>query len=330
MNRFEIVAPTSLGDAARLLARDGHVAFAGGIDLLDLLKLELAAPQTLVNLKELKELEGIEVKPGGELRLGALARLDEVQANPLIRANFAAIAEAAAETATPQIRNRATVAGNLLQRPRCWYFRNAEVHCLKKGGDRCYAVSGLNRYNAILGGGPSYIVHPSNLATALVALDASARIIGPAGEYAVKLEKFFTLPSVDPTRENALGAGEIVVEVVVPSPATGTRSAYLEAREKQSFDWPSVSAAAMVVRAPSSGAVRRARIVMGAVAPIPWRASAAEAVLEGAVLDAGRARAAAEAALKGAAPMSDNGYKVPMAKAIVRRTILRAGGIGEG
>jgi xanthine dehydrogenase YagS FAD-binding subunit len=330
VNRFEIVAPASLNAAARLLARDGHVAIAGGVDLLDLLKLDLVAPQTLVNLKGLRELEGIEVKSGGELRLGALARLDDVRAHPLIRANFTAIAEAAAETATPQIRNQGTVGGNLLQRPRCWYFRNPEVSCLKKGGDRCYAIGGLNRYHAILGGGPSYIVHPSNLATALVAFDASARIIGPAGERTVKLENFFTLPSVDPRRENALGAGEIIVEVTIPLPPAGAHSTYLEAREKQSFDWPLVSAAAMIVAPTASARVREARIVMGAVAPIPWRATTAEAVLRGATLDAPRAKAAAEAALKGAVPMSDNAYKISMAKAIVRRAILRAGRIAQG
>jgi xanthine dehydrogenase YagS FAD-binding subunit len=327
VNRFEIVAPAGLNDAMGLLGADGRVAIAGGVDLLDLLKLGLAAPQTLVNLKGLRELQGIEVKPGGDLRLGALARLDEVRAHPLIRANFTAIAEAADQTATPQIRNLATVGGNLLQRPRCWYFRNPDVHCLKKGGDRCYALSGLNRYNAILGGGPSYIVHPSNLATALVAFDAIARIIGPAGERTVKLENFFTLPAADPTHENSLGAGEIMAEVVVPAPAAGTHSTYLEAREKQSFDWPLVSAVAVILASP---AVRRARIVLGAVAPIPWRATAAEAALRGALLDSARARLAAQAALKGAAPMSGNAYKVPMAKAIVRRAILKAGRVAEG
>jgi xanthine dehydrogenase YagS FAD-binding subunit len=293
------------------------------------MKLDLIAPATLVNLKGLKELDGIQVDPKAGLRLGALTRLHDVANHPIIREQYTAIAEAAAETATPQIRNLGTVGGNLLQRPRCWYFRNPDAPCLKKGGDRCYALSGLNRYNAILGGGPSYIVHPSNLAPALIAMNARARIIGPAGERSVELEKFFTLPSVDATRENSLQSGEVIVEVIVPTPAAGTRSTYLEAREKQSFDWPLVSVAAVLMRAPETQSIRDARIVMGAVAPIPWRVPDAEAAIKGTRLDAAGAKAAAEVALKDAQPMSDNAYKVTIAMVMVRRAILRAGGIGE-
>ncbi len=166
----------------------------------------------------------------------------------MIRAKFTAIAEAAGEAATPQIRNLGTVGGNLLQRPRCWYFRNPDVNCLKKGGDTCYSIGGLNRYHAILGGGPSFIVHPSNLAPALIAMRASATIVGPAGQRSVELEKFFTLPTVDAKRENSLKPGEIITEVIVPAPSAGTRSHYLEAREKQSFDWPLVSVAIVLDR----------------------------------------------------------------------------------
>jgi len=325
MNRFEVITPASLRDAAKLLAEDGRVAIAGGVDVIDLAKQEIIAPKALVNLKGLKELDGIEVRPSGELRLGALAKLSEVAEHRVIRERFTAIAEAADESATPQIRNLGTVAGNLLQRPRCWYFRDPLVHCLKKGGDKCYAIGGLNRYHAILGGGPSYIVHPSNLAPALIAFGARARIVGPGAERTVELEKFFTLPAVDPGRENDLKPGEIVAEVVVPAPPGGARSAYLEAREKQSFDWPLASVAALIEIAPGARTVRRAQIVMGAVAPIPWRAPAAEAALAGAALDETRARAAAEAALKDAEPLSDNRYKIAIARVLVRRAILRAG-----
>ncbi|HZC46406.1 MAG TPA: FAD binding domain-containing protein [Candidatus Acidoferrum sp.] len=164
MNRFEVITPADLASAARLLAEDGHVAFAGGVDVVDLSKQRIVSPAALVNLKALKELGGIEVRPSGELRLGATAKLSEVAEHPAIRAKFTAIAEAAGEAATPQIRNLGTVGGNLLQRPRCWYFRNPDVNCLKKGGDTCYSIGGLNRYHAILGGGPSFIVHSSNLA----------------------------------------------------------------------------------------------------------------------------------------------------------------------
>jgi xanthine dehydrogenase YagS FAD-binding subunit len=328
MNRFEVITPADAAHAAKLLAEDDRVAFAGGVDVIDLMKQDLIAPAALVNLKALPGLDRIESAPDGSLHIGALVKVATLADDASIQARYAALAEAASEAATPQIRNLATVGGNLLQRPRCWYFRNPDVNCLKKGGDKCYSIGGLNRYHAILGGGPSYIVHPSNLAVALVAFGASVKIVGASGERTVELEKFFTPPSVDAKRENSLGAGEIVTEVVVPPPPAGAGSAYLEAREKQSFDWPLVSAATVIYRAPGSGVVRDARVVMGAVAPIPWRSPEAESALRGATLDAGRARAAAEAALKNAQPMSDNAYKVTIAKVIVRRAILKAGGVG--
>src|SRR5260370_27444682 len=239
-----------------------------------------------------------------------------------MRARVTAIAEAAGEAATARIRTLVAVGGNRLQRPRCWYFRNPDVNCLKKGGDICYSIGGLNRYHSILGGGPSFIVHPSNLAPALIAMRASVTIVGPSGQRSVELEKFFTLPTVDPKRENSLKPGEIITEVIVPAPSAGVRSHYLEAREKQSFDWPLVSVAVVLDSAPGAKTVRDARVVMGAVAPVPWRSPEAEAALKGGPLDETRARAAAEAALKNAQPMSDNAYKVVIAKAIVRPAIM--------
>lgn len=327
MNRFEVITPADLQSASRLLADNRNVAFAGGVDVIDLSKQGIVEPTALVNLKGLKDLDGIDVRPSGDLRLGATVKLSEVADHPVIRARFTAIAQAAGEAATPQIRNLATVGGNLLQRPRCWYFRNPDVNCLKKGGDKCYSIGGLNRYHAILGGGPSYIVHPSNLAPALIAMRASATIAGPAGTRTVELEKFFTLPTVDPRRENSLKPGEIITEVIVPAPSSGASSHYLEAREKQSFDWPLVSAAIVLDRAPGAKTIRDARVVMGAVAPIPWRSPDAETALKAGPLDEARARAAADAALKDAQPMSDNAYKIVIAKVIVRRAIMHAAGL---
>src|SRR5260370_13190689 len=245
-----------------------------------------------------------------------------------MRARVTAIAEAAGEAATPEIRNLGTVGGNILQRPRCWYFRNPDVNCLKKGGDTCYSIGGLNRYHAILGGGPWFSVHPSKLAPALSAMRARATIVGPSGQRSVELEKFFTLPTVDPKRENSLKPGEIITEVIVPAPSAGVRSHYLEAREKQSFDWPLVSVAVVLDSAPGAKTVRDARVVMGAVAPVPWRSTEAEAALKAGLLDESHARAAADAALKDAQPMSDNAYKVLIAKGIVRRRIRHAIALG--
>ena len=329
MDRFEIVTPADLPAAVRLLAQPGHMALAGGVDTLDLLKQQIVAPRTLVDLNGLKKLQGIDAAPDGALRLGALVRLSDVAAHPVVRARFAALAEAAGEAATPQIRNLGTVGGNLLQRPRCWYFRNPDVVCLKKGGHICYAINGLNRYHAILGGGPSFIVHPSNLAPALIAFGASVRTAAPGGERKLVLDQFFALPSVDPTRENVLQPGEIVVEVVVPAPAASAQSAYLEVREKQSFDWPLVSVAAMLEIDPRSKKIHRSNVVLGAVAPIPWRSREAEQALGGAVLDRALAASAGEAALRDARPLPHHAYKVAIARALVRRAVLRAGQVED-
>jgi xanthine dehydrogenase YagS FAD-binding subunit len=329
MNRFAIVTPANLPAAVRLLAEPGHMAIAGGVDTLDLLKQNIAAPRTLVDLDGLTELQGINPAPDGGLRLGAMVRLSDVAAHPVVRMRFAALAAAAGEAATPQIRHLGTVGGNLLQRPRCWYFRNPDIVCLKRGGHICYALNGLNRYHAILGGGPSFIVHPSNLAPALIAFGASVRLSGPGGERKVMLDQFFALPSVDATRENVLQAGEIVVEVIVPPPAASTQSAYLEVREKQSFDWPLVSVAAVLEIDPRSKKIHQANVVLGAVAPIPWRAREAEQALAGGMLDRARAASASDAALKNARPLPHNAYKVAIARALVRRTVLSAGQVQD-
>ena len=329
MNRFAIVTPANLPAAVRLLAEPGHMAIAGGVDTLDLLKQNIAAPRTPWSTLRAHGIAGINPgTPDGGLRLGAMVRLSDVAAHPVVRMRFAALAAAAGEAATPQIRHLGTVGGNLLQRPRCWYFRNPDIVCLKKGGHICYALNGLNRYHAILGGGPSFIVHPSNLAPALIAFGASVRLSGPGGERKVVLDQFFALPSVDATRENVLQAGEIVVEVIVPPPAAST-SAYLEVREKQSFDWPLVSVAAVLEIDPRSKKIHQANVVLGAVAPIPWRAREAEQALAGGMLDRARAASAADAALKDARPLPHNAYKVAIARALVRRTVLSAGQVQD-
>ncbi|HJU27863.1 MAG TPA: FAD binding domain-containing protein [Candidatus Binataceae bacterium] len=327
MNRFELIAPSDPVAAARLTAHPDTVALAGGVDLLDQMKQKIAAPATLVNLKALKGLDTIESNSSGGVRIGTLVKLSQISANEDLRRRYPAVVEAAGEAATPQIRNIATAGGNLLQRPRCWYFRNPDVQCLKKGGMQCYAIGGLNRYHAILGGGPSFIVHPSNLAPALIAYGATVRLRSSSGERIVELEQFFILPKTDVTHENIMRAGEILTSIELPAPPAGAHGAYLEAREKQSFDWPLASATAVL--AVSSGVVREARIVMGAVAPIPWRAPEAEKILTGARLTPEVATRAGDAALAGAAPLPQNGYKVPVAKAMVRRSILRAAGIAE-
>jgi len=325
MNRFEYVSPRTFAEAVAVLApKEGDVAKAGGVDLLDLMKEGLLAPRRLVNLLGVAgdDLRSIGHRPGDSLRIGALVRIADLAKDPTVRDRFAALAESAAHVATPQIRNMATVGGNLCQRPRCWYFRGIKFPCLRKGGDLCFAVDGLNRYHAILGGGPCYIVQASSIAPALLAFGARIRIVRAGGEREIPIERFYVPPDDDVERETVLAPGELIAEVIVPDPKGTTLSGFREYREKQSFDWALV--AASVVLDVDGTMCRDARIVLGAVAPIPWRAAAAADALRGKTLSRETAGQAADAALRGADPMAENAYKIPLARSVVFRTILRA------
>jgi len=285
------------------------------------MKDDSTRPTRIVNLKGIKGLDRIEGDARSGLRVGALVTLAALEEHPVVRKSYPALFEAAESIGSPQIRALGTVGGNLCQRPRCWYFRHESVNCLKKGGPVCYAAAGENKYNAIFGGGPSYIVHPSDLAPALVALGATVRIAGPGGERTMELERFFTLPSAgNIRRENVLENDEIVVGVVVPAAPATTRSTYLKFKERESFDF-ALSSVAAVVDLDAAGAVRSARVVLGGVAPIPWRAPKAEAYLKGKKLTTETMNAAADLALDGAEPLAKNAYKVPLTKTLVRRAL---------
>jgi xanthine dehydrogenase YagS FAD-binding subunit len=320
MNRFELARATSSAAARDLLAeKPGSVFKAGGIDLIDHLKEHLVEPPRVVDLKTIPGLDGITAAADGSLRIGPLATLARVAADAGVRKSHAALAQACAEAASPQIRNVATVGGNLLQRPRCWYYRLESYRCLKKGGDVCFAVGGENRYHAVFGGGPSYAVHPSNAAVPLVAFGASFILEGEQGSRTVPASEFFTSPAKDPERENQLRPGEILTEILVPA-AAGVRSVYQDVRERAAFDWPLVSAA--VALKLEGNVVREARVVLGAVAPVPWRSAKAEQALVGKPLEEATAAAAARAAVFGATPLSDNGYKVGLVQTLVRRALM--------
>jgi xanthine dehydrogenase YagS FAD-binding subunit len=319
MRNFELARPSSVAQARELSAeRPGAIFKAGGIDVLDHLKEHLVEPPRLVDLKSVPGLREIAPQADGSLRIGPLATLAEVAAHAGVRQTHPALAQACGEAASPQIRNVATIGGNVLQRPRCWYYRQESYKCLKKGGDVCFAVGGENRYHAIFGGGPSYAPHPSNAAVPLVAYGAQFVLEGEKGPRTVAAGEFFVPPSKDPERENQIQPGEVLTEIRVPS-AQGWRSAYRELRERAAFDWPLV-AAATAVRI-DGGVVKEARIVLGAVAPIPWRSARAEQALVGKALDAAGVAAAASAAIVGAAPLSDNGYKVGLLQVILKRTL---------
>jgi xanthine dehydrogenase YagS FAD-binding subunit len=298
---------------------------AGGQDLLTTMKDYTSRPARLVNLKHIRGLDRITLNARG-LTIGALVTLSELEEHAGVRKSFPGLAEAAHSIATPQIRNLGTVGGNLCQRPRCWYFRLEEVVCLKKGGSECYAASGENKYNAIIAGGPSYIVHPSDLAPMLLALGARVTVSGAAGKRVIPLDKFFTLPSEgNIRRENVLQNDDIITEIFVPASALAARSTYLKFKERESLDFALASVAAAVQLAPDR-TVRDARLVLGGVAPIPWRVPAAEKFLVGKELKSDVLAEAAKIALADAKPLEKNAYKVPLTQTLVRRALAKIGG----
>jgi xanthine dehydrogenase YagS FAD-binding subunit len=331
MKAFEWTNPATVQQAVKMLtvaAGDIDEAprpIAGGQDLLTTMKDYTSRPARLVNLKHIRGLNNIALNARG-LTIGALVTLTELEEHAGVRKSFPGLAEAAHSIATPQIRNLGTVGGNLCQRPRCWYFRLEEVVCLKKGGSECYAASGENKYNAIIAGGPSYIVHPSDLAPMLLALGASVTVVG-ARKRVIPLDKFFTLPSEgNIRRENVLKNEEIITEIFVPASPLAARSTYLKFKERESLDFALASAAVAVQLAPNQ-TVREARIVLGGVAPVPWRVPNAEKYLVGKNLNPEVLAEAAKIALADAKPLEKNAYKVPLAQTLVRRALARAGGV---
>jgi xanthine dehydrogenase YagS FAD-binding subunit len=321
MNRFEWVNASSVDQA--LLSLTADAAFkAGGVDLLDLMKDGIVRPSRLVNIRQISGLDQISEDDKG-LRIGPLTTLAQIEGHPLMQSKYKALAEAASRIATPQIRNMATLGGNLVQRPHCWYFRSEDFHCRKKGGTHCFAQDGENDYHAIFDNRACAIIHPSGMAVPLVALNARLEITSKKGKREVGLEEFFTSPEHDIRRENILEAGELITAILL-SPAA-VRSAYYKQGEKESFDWPIADVAVALTMAGSR--CSKASVVLGAAAPYPYRAQAAEAKLNNSEITEDSARAAGEAAMASATPLEKNAYKIPIFQAIIRRTILRAAGL---
>ena len=320
MNNFSYSRPSTLKEAAAQLGREhGRVALlAGGTDLLGEMKDDLIAPERLVSIRHLRELQGIRSGRAG-LRIGAATLLVDVVDSAAVREQTPLLAMAAEKVGTPQIRNMATLGGNLCQRPRCWYFRN-NYPCYKHGGNVCYSATGENEYHAILEAGPSFIVHPSDTAPALIALGATVRISTGGRERTVPLEQFFISPRQDPSRENILQPNEILTEIEVPSAPPGSKAIYVKEMVRETWDFALCSVAAMVTV--KDGVVGDARVVLGGVAPFPYRAARAEAALKGRRLDETSAAAAGAAAVEGARPLAKNAYKVPLTQAVVTRAVL--------
>jgi len=294
---------------------------AGGTDLLGEMKRKIISPKRLVNLKTVEDLSYIRYSEEGGLKIGALATLSDVESDEVVREKFGILTQAISKIATPQLRNMSTIGGNLCQSPRCWYYRNTQYHCLRKGGRGCFAVAGKNKYHAILNGGPCFIVHPSDLAPALIAQDATLEIANSEGRRTIPLEEFFVGPRIDPYRENVLKSNEVVTEIQVPNLGEKSRGTYLKAMERKAWDFATVSVALQV--AFNDGIVSKARIILGGVAPTPWRARDAEVFVQGKTIDEKIAEQAADAALANSRPLKDNAYKVELAKALVKRALLK-------
>lgn len=320
MRNFSYVNATSIEQVPSLLGRswDDAVVMAGGTDLVGEMKDYAAVPKRVVNLKSIEGLDYIRQDDAG-WRIGALTTLTDVLENSAVSQELPVLHQAVSVIASPQIRNMATLAGNILQRPRCWYYRSEDFPCLKKGGARCYAVGGVNTYHAIFGSGPSYIVHPSDAAPALMALGATVHVHGPRGGDEVLMDDFFTMPEMNIRRENILRPNEIVTEISIPKPEANSKGMYLKVRERESIDFALVSLAAQMTVV--NGTCERASLVLGGVAPIPWRAVEAEDYLRGRRITEARAESAAEAAVEDAAPMPHNGYKVEIAKNLVKQAV---------
>jgi xanthine dehydrogenase YagS FAD-binding subunit len=328
MSSFEWADATTVEQAAGLLAESTEqqpvIAKAGGIDLLDLMKEGILAPARLVNLKTIRGLDEIGTEDG--LSLGALVTLDRIDKDLRIRSRYVALSEAAAHAATPQVRNAATIGGNLLQRPRCWYFRRDHFHG-EGAGEIAGNGVGENQYHAIFDNDKNAMVHASTPATALVAYNASVELAGGAnGPRVVKLADFLLPPEVQRDRDAGIEPGEVLTRVTIPPVKTGAKAAYHKQTERDSYDWPICDVA--VVLTMDGQTVQNASIVMGWVAPTPRRAIESERLLVGNRLTDDLARQAAHAAVVDATPLSKNGYKVPILETIVRRTILAAAAAG--
>ncbi|MFZ1142231.1 MAG: FAD binding domain-containing protein [Candidatus Sulfotelmatobacter sp.] len=323
MRPFEYLSPNSRTQAISLLGATwgNSEILAGGTDLLALMKDDVLAPKRLINIKDIKDLQGVSSNAQG-LRIGALTTLGDLADDENVKKNYPALAEAVLEAASPQIRNLATLGGNLCQRPRCWYFRNGFGLLPKDEAGKELVADGENRYHAILGNeGPAKFVSPSTIVPILIVYGAKIRLEGPKGKRELPLEKFYVIPKSESEREHDLRPNEIVTEVTIPS-ASDVKAAHYEIRQKEVFDWP-LAVAGVGLKMHGSD-VESARVVLGYVAPVPWLSPEAERVLAGNPVTKDTAQKAAEAALANAKPLSHNAYKVKLARVAITRAVIKA------
>jgi xanthine dehydrogenase YagS FAD-binding subunit len=321
MKNFRWTEPETLNQAVALLAKGEGKTYpiAGGTDIFTEIKEGVVEPELVIDLKAIPGLSGIQNDKNG-VRIGALTTIADLAAATVVRQDYPGLSAAASSLATPQIRNVGTVGGNLCQRPRCWYYRDGQMVCRKKGGSQCFAAKGRNKYHAVFGGGICHIVYPSDLAPMLIALDAQITLISPRGERNLALADFYALPSKNVRRENVLAADELVREIKIPPPKKNEKSTYVKLKERKTWDFALASAA---VRGTLSGGVLSdLNIVLGGVAPIPWKLAKTETALQGKKPTEPLIKEALGADLQQARPLQENGYKTALVEAAVSRAIL--------
>jgi len=321
---FSVVRPKTVDDVVARLARGEARVSGGGTDLLGCLRDGVFTTPTVVSLGRVPGLTGISRSTDGGLRIGALTTISELVENDDIKSRYGALHHAAKVVASPQLRNQGTIAGNLCQKPRCWYYRG-EFDCLRKGGEKCFAHGGENQYHCIFGGDMCFIVHPSDTAPALAAHGAICRVTGSSSSRSVPVEKLHVPPSVDPQRETVLEPDEIITEIILPAPPNNVRSTYRKVRARASWDF-ALAGAAMVLQF-DGATVTSARIFLSGAAPVPWRATGIEQAITGRTLDDATIEAAASAAVSGAEPLSKNGYKVPLFKGLITDELHKIRGL---
>ncbi|MGD9344968.1 MAG: xanthine dehydrogenase family protein subunit M [Candidatus Aminicenantes bacterium] len=319
MREFKLAQPQTLEQITSMPPDESHLLMAGGTDLLDEIKNETVNPDVVVDLKTIPGLAYIKGNSNG-VHIGAMTRIKEVATDITIRSHYPVLHQAALSLATPQLRNVGTVGGNLCQRPRCWYYRDPNIQCRKKGGSRCYATRGRNRYHAILGGGICHIVFPSDLAPALISLRADVTIATADGDKNIPLEEFYTLPRENVRKENILKPNEILKEVDIPPAEKGAKSTYLKLKERGTWDFAVVSAA--ISGTIAGNTFSDISIVMGGVAPIPWRLKNAEQALLGKSVTEDLVKRIATDAFKDARPLAENAYKQELAATVVTHAVL--------
>ncbi|HEV8230696.1 MAG TPA: FAD binding domain-containing protein [Candidatus Limnocylindria bacterium] len=329
MRGFELYDAGTVREAVDLLQKHSGRAVkvvGGGSDIVGGVMKDwvqgkgMPLPEVLIDITTIKDIVGIK-SDGGGTTIGAATTLTDIIDNKDIQSKLPLLSNAALSVASPLIRNFGTLGGNINQRPRCWFFRGEDFNCYKKGGDFCYAVTGDNRYHAIIGGELCYIVHPSDTATALLALNASAKVAGTSGEKTIAFDEYFTGPRVDVLRENVLKPTEFMTSVTIPNPASGTKFGWTKLKDRQVYDFALVSVA--VAFTVDGGTWKDGRVTLGGVSPVPYRAKVVEDFLKGKDIKATAKQAAAQIRTV-ARPMSLNSYKVDLAQGLIERTLLEA------